>query len=105
MRFLTISVPHSQHRVKLRAYDIASIEVNSDVVEKLLLNLDPSKSARPDELPSQFLINCAKGLVKPIMLLFQRSFTECNYTHHYNFRTNRIGGGVSAFVHNDLKHT
>ncbi|KAI5642730.1 endonuclease-reverse transcriptase domain-containing protein [Phthorimaea operculella] len=28
-----------------------------------------------------------------------------NYTHYFNFRTDRTGGGVSAYVHNDLKHT
>ncbi|KAL0810050.1 hypothetical protein ABMA28_010870 [Loxostege sticticalis] len=27
-----------------------------------------------------------------------------NYTHYFNYRTNSIGGGVSAYVHNDLKH-
>ncbi|KAI5643357.1 endonuclease-reverse transcriptase domain-containing protein [Phthorimaea operculella] len=28
-----------------------------------------------------------------------------NYTHYFNFRTDRTGGGVSVYVHNDLKHT
>lgn len=27
-----------------------------------------------------------------------------NFTHYYNFRTTSKGGGVSIFVHNDLKH-
>lgn len=27
-----------------------------------------------------------------------------NYTHYYNFRHNKKGGGVSIFVHNSLKH-
>lgn len=27
-----------------------------------------------------------------------------NYTHYYNFRMDKRGGGVSAFVHNNLKH-
>lgn len=27
-----------------------------------------------------------------------------SYTHHYNIRTDKTGGGVSAFIHNDLKH-
>ncbi|KOB77810.1 putative tick transposon [Operophtera brumata] len=28
-----------------------------------------------------------------------------NYTHYYNYRTDKIGGGVSAFVHNNLNHS
>lgn len=27
-----------------------------------------------------------------------------NYTHHFNYRTDIRGGGVSIFVHKDLKH-
>ncbi|KAH9637817.1 hypothetical protein HF086_017595 [Spodoptera exigua] len=27
-----------------------------------------------------------------------------NYTHYYNYRTDIRGGGVSAYIHNDLKH-
>lgn len=27
-----------------------------------------------------------------------------NYTHYYNFRTDKIGGGVSIFAHNDITH-
>lgn len=27
-----------------------------------------------------------------------------NYTHYYNYRSDKIGGGVSAYVHNDLNH-
>lgn len=28
-----------------------------------------------------------------------------NYSHYYNYRTDIRGGGVSAYVHNDLKHS
>lgn len=28
-----------------------------------------------------------------------------NYTHYYNYRTDARGGGVSAYIHNDLKHS
>lgn len=28
-----------------------------------------------------------------------------NYTHYYNYRTDSGGGGVSAYVHNNLKHS
>lgn len=28
-----------------------------------------------------------------------------NYTHYYNYRTNSAGGGVSAYVHNNIKHS
>ena len=27
-----------------------------------------------------------------------------NYTHYYNYRTDAKGGGVSAYIHNSLKH-
>lgn len=33
-----------------------------------------------------------------------QEFQLQNYTHYYNFRTDKRGGGVSAFVHNNLKH-
>ncbi|KOB72696.1 putative tick transposon [Operophtera brumata] len=33
-----------------------------------------------------------------------QEFQLPNYTHYYNFRTDKRGGGVSAFVHNNLKH-
>lgn len=57
--------------------DISSIEVNPDLLTHLLLKLDPSKSAGPDDLPAQFLIRCAKSISKPVFLLFQRCFREC----------------------------
>ena len=28
-----------------------------------------------------------------------------NYSHYYNYRTDSRGGGVSAYIHNDLKHS
>lgn len=28
-----------------------------------------------------------------------------NYTHYYDYRTDRRGGGVSVYVHNDIKHS
>lgn len=28
-----------------------------------------------------------------------------NFTHYYNYRTDIRGGGVSAYIHNDLKHS
>lgn len=28
-----------------------------------------------------------------------------NYTHYYNIRNDTMGGGVSAYIHNDLKHS
>ncbi|KOB66672.1 putative tick transposon [Operophtera brumata] len=33
-----------------------------------------------------------------------QEFQLPNYTHYYNFRTDKRGGGVSDFVHNNLKH-
>jgi hypothetical protein len=55
---------------------IAGISVDNALVTKLLLNLDPSKSAGPDQVPALYYINCAKALTKPISLLFRRSFAE-----------------------------
>ncbi|KAL0879152.1 hypothetical protein ABMA27_002946 [Loxostege sticticalis] len=56
--------------------DIASISVDAKEVAKLLLGLDPSKSAGPDFLPARFLINCAETIAIPISLLFKRSLAE-----------------------------
>jgi hypothetical protein len=56
---------------------LSNIEVNPELLTKLLLQLDPSKSAGPDNVPALFLINCTKSIVEPIVLLFNRSFAEC----------------------------
>ncbi|VVC95923.1 unnamed protein product, partial [Leptidea sinapis] len=38
---------------------ISNIEVDARRIKNLLVNLDPSKSAGPDNVPAIFLINCA----------------------------------------------
>lgn len=78
----TVSNQNIHNQSPYPSYDSAaslnSIEINPDTVTNILLKLDSSKSAGPDELPAQFLINCAKSLVCPIVLLFRRSFAECS---------------------------
>lgn len=34
-----------------------------------------------------------------------KNFELENYTHYYNIRNNKKGGGVSTYVHNSLKHS
>lgn len=57
--------------------DICGIELSEKKVRTLLLGLDPSKSAGPDELPATFLIHCADAISYPILLLFNKSLIEC----------------------------
>ncbi|XP_022838042.1 uncharacterized protein LOC111365081 [Spodoptera litura] len=56
--------------------DIASIEIQSSEVFKLLKRVDLNKSAGPDNFPPIFILNCAKSLTLPISILFRRSLTE-----------------------------
>lgn len=58
--------------------DIKNIYINIDEVTKLLLKLDPAKSAGPDSLPALFLINCAKTIAVPITLLYKKSLLVCS---------------------------
>lgn len=57
-------------------HDINNIEVREEEVLKLLLNLDTSKSAGPDDLSPIFLTGCAKSIYVPISLLFSKSMSE-----------------------------
>ncbi|CAK1580211.1 unnamed protein product [Parnassius mnemosyne] len=57
--------------------DISKIYVSEQTVLNLLLKLDQCKSAGPDHLPAVFLINCARSLVTPVTLLFNKSLAEC----------------------------
>lgn len=56
--------------------DISKIIFSPADVEKLLANLDASKSAGPDNVPGAFLMGCAKSLGLPLYLLFKRSLDE-----------------------------
>lgn len=56
--------------------DISATSVDEKMVEKLLIKLDPAKSAGPDNIPASFLIKCASTIVVSISLLFKRSLAE-----------------------------
>ncbi|KAG6465366.1 hypothetical protein O3G_MSEX015108 [Manduca sexta] len=55
---------------------LSSIEIRAEIVLKLLLHLDLTKSAGPDSLPALFLVKCAQVLVDPVCILFKRSLKE-----------------------------
>lgn len=55
---------------------MSSLVISDNNVFKLLKSLDLNKSAGPDTIPAQFLVNCAKELSSPVTLLFQRSLRE-----------------------------
>lgn len=57
--------------------DISSISINESEVAKILVRLDPSKSAGSDHIHSIFLIKCAESLAVPITIIFKRSIREC----------------------------
>lgn len=56
--------------------DIAGVEVDASTVQRLLQNLDLSKSAGPDMIPAIFLVSCAEELSVPVSILFRRSLNE-----------------------------
>lgn len=53
--------------------NLSKLNVRYDDVYKQLRKLDSRKGAGPDELPNQFLKNCAAGLAEPITHLFSTS--------------------------------
>lgn len=55
--------------------DISSIEIDVERITKLLANLDPFKSAGPDNLSPKFIIRTAKSIALPISLLFKKSIS------------------------------
>lgn len=55
---------------------ISDISVDINSVSKLLSQLDPWKSAGPDQLPAQFLIRCSKTISLPVSILFTKSLEE-----------------------------
>lgn len=56
---------------------LSCIEVNEDIVNKLLCSLDRSKGAGSDGIPPLLLSSCAESLALPIYLLFRFSLNEC----------------------------
>lgn len=58
------------------ALNIGEIEINSNHLLGLLESLDLTKGAGPDNIPPLFIVKCAKGLVRPLMIIFTRSVNE-----------------------------
>lgn len=56
--------------------DISNIEITIEDVSKQISNLDPSKSAGPDNIPPRFLLSCVKSIALPISIIFKRSLSE-----------------------------
>lgn len=59
--------------------DIHKINVSEEEVTKLLVKLDNSKSAGPDNLSPVFLTKCANTIATPLSLLFNISLTTCKF--------------------------
>lgn len=59
--------------------DISEIEIDTSHIAKLLSQLDPSKSAGPDNVSPFILINCAESIAVPVSLLFQKSLSHCAF--------------------------
>lgn len=55
---------------------IHDIEVKSDEIGKLLINLDITKGAGSDNIPPIFYVKCADTLCVPISLIFNRCLKE-----------------------------
>ena len=52
------------------------IHITAKGVQKLLENLNPSKAAGPDQIPTRILKICAKQLAPALAQLLQQSLTE-----------------------------
>ena len=60
--------------VNLKINDsLSSIKIDVKGVEKLLLDINPSKASGPDEIPNLVLKNCARALAPGVAVLFQKS--------------------------------
>lgn len=58
------------------AADICTIEVSDSKILHLLKNLDCNKSAGPDGIHPNLLVQCAESLTQPVVILFNRSLSE-----------------------------
>lgn len=56
---------------------LSHINIDEEVVQKMLSRLDKSKGAGCDRVPPVFLAHCAESLALPITILFRRSLKEC----------------------------
>ena len=57
-------------------YTISDIEITPKVLNKLLISLDLTKGAGPDNIPPLFIKKCADVLTQPLVILMKRSLTE-----------------------------
>lgn len=58
---------------------LSSIDINEDIVTKLLQSLDKNKGAGCDNIPPYFLASCAKSLSLPLTILFRKSLNDCTF--------------------------
>jgi hypothetical protein len=65
------NTPNIDHM--LRKFDISDINLTEEETLKGFLQLNPKKGAGPDAIPTEFLINYAESLVKPLHFSFNRS--------------------------------
>jgi len=57
------------------SYKMEEIKINTELVEKLLYDLKPSKSAGPDNIHSRVLKELASQLASPLALIFRSSLS------------------------------
>jgi hypothetical protein len=54
-----------------------ALQFTVDEVQSVLLELDVSKDAGPDDIPPLILKNCASAFARPLSFLFNRSLSTC----------------------------
>jgi Reverse transcriptase (RNA-dependent DNA polymerase) len=59
----------------VQKFNISEMEISLEHVYKKLLNLDCNKGAGPDQIPPEFLKNCADTLAYPLHNIFNRSLS------------------------------
>ena len=67
--------PHNPQPFQQFDGRISEVAFSRDVVEGVLLSLDPTSSSGPDEIHPRLLRECARALSTPLCLIFQKSFT------------------------------
>lgn len=93
------------------ACDYKELPFNDSTLNFLYINIRSLvKRGKLDEL--QCIIETVNGTIHFILLTetwikndFEAKYLKLrNYSHYYNYRTDKIGGGVSIFAHDSIKH-
>jgi hypothetical protein len=66
-----------------KKFDISYIDLSLEDIYKSLLNLNCYKGAGPDQIPPEFLKNCADNLALPLSFIFNKSLATGTFPNNW----------------------